>query len=225
MSSSITFNGKTSASFGLTVTKIERPAPKKCIVRQKIPYSNYDPDFSRITGSYTYERRTLKYQFVCKAASEKLLADLISEVEEWLLEAPAGILTESIDSAYYYADCTCDDVTSAYISPTAARITATLTAYPYRRSFAKQEQNFIINPTSTIFTFSLSGTKPMRPLFTSSANEIIYVNWGSARYIIPPNVVQYQISRIVFSPGNNTFSARTTESPATLKIECIEEVI
>lgn len=221
----ITYNGKTSSSFGLIVTKIERPAPKKRIVRTQIPYSNYTPDFSRITGRYTYDRRVLKYTFACKASTEALHKALVESVEEWLSEAPAGSMVESLDTSYYYADCICDSLDITYISPTSAKITANFTALPYRRSVTTQEQSYSVLPTSTTFTFSLTGTKSLRPFFTSTANENIYIEYANTEYIVPPNVVRYQITPIMFTPGSNTFSANTNISPTTLKVECIEEVI
>lgn len=221
----ITYNGKTSSSFGLTVTKIERPAPQKRLVRTEIPYSNYTPDFSRITGRYIYKRRVLKYQFACEASTETLLAALLESVEEWLSEAPSGDLTESLNTDFYYADCTCDSLDVVYISPTAAKITASFTAYPYRRSAATQEQSFSVVPTMTAFTYTLSGTKPLRPFFTSTASERIYFKYSDTVYLIPPNVTRYQLTPVVFVPGSNSFQARTTVSPTTLKVECINEVI
>lgn len=221
----ITYNGKTSSSFGLIVTKIERPAPKKRIVRTQIPYSDYTPDFSRITGRYIYDRRVIRYTFACKSSTEAAQKALIDSVEAWLSEAPAGSLTDSLEPEYYYADCTCDSLDITYISPTAAKITATFTASPYRQSVTTQEQSYTVLPTSSAFTFTLTGTKPLRPFFTSAANEPIYLEYASTRYIIPSNVVRYQITPIIFAPGSNSFSALTHVSSATLKIECIEEVI
>lgn len=226
MSVSITYNGKTSESFGLIVTKIERPAPKKRLVRTKIPYSNYTPDFSRLTGRYTYDRRQLKYTFACKAASEAELSALISGVEEWLSEAPSGSLTESVDATFCYVDCTCDDISVEYISPRAAKIVALFTAYPYRRSAETQAQTYSVLPQSQDFTYTLTGSRPMRPLFTSMADEIINIDFGDdIWFLIPPLAVRYQLTPIIFSVGNNAFSAHLSMQPSTLKIECIDEVI
>ncbi len=215
----ITYNERNSGSFGLILTDVEKPAPKKQIVREKIPFSNRQPDFSRVLGKYTYQRRTLKYTFACKAPSEKLLTDLISDVSEWLSEAPAGDLKESSDPSYRYAECTCDEIGVSYISPRAAKIEAVFTCYPYKISEYTHPAYYAASASFAAETYVSSIGKDTVPLFTCAAS--CQISYNDIIYTIPANSRRHMITDIVFRRGGNEFRLRGS---GELMIECLEEV-
>lgn len=219
----ITFNGHNSSEFGLIVTDIQRPTPKKRIMRLKLPFSNADIDFSQVAGQYTYDRRELIYTFVCKTSSEQAMIELISELAAWLLGAPSGVLSESLDPDHYYFDATCDALDPKYISPTVAELKAHFTAYPFRRSTTAQSFTYSLTPTSTQYTLTLAGTKALRPLF--AAEESMYFLFGGYQYLIPDGAQRYQLTRAMLLPGENTFNAWARSQSETITIDCIDEVI
>lgn len=217
---SITYNGKNSAEdFGLIVTEIRKPAPEKQIIRASVPYSDREPDFSRVNGKYSYKPRPLEYTFSLHSKSAKMLDKLISDVQDWLLNAPAGILQESYTPDWHFSEVTCDSCDPEYTSPTYAILKASFTAYPYRISNYTRPQWYSATSTISEKNYELTLDSCV-PCFSATTSCAIFI--GSKNYSIPSNSARYKITDIVFVRGANTFRLIGN---GKMLIECIEEKI
>lgn len=220
---SIFYNGCDSADdHGLVVTSIKHPTPKKKIVRADVAYSSKSHDFSMITGKYAYEQRELEYTFAVRATSPEALEAVISRVQNWLLEAPAGDLQESISPDWHFSEVTCDSCEPEYISERYASLTAAFTAYPYKVFNYTRPQYYSFSSVLAEQQYELTAVRDIIPCFTTV--EGCRVKVGNVFYDIPAGSVRYQFSDIVFSRGYNSFSVMALSNiSGDLRVECIEE--
>lgn len=217
---SIIFNGHNSADdFDLIITDIKHYPPEKQLVRASIPFSNHPPDFSRITGKYTYNRRKIEYTFLVSAATAEELEAKIDEVNNWLYEAPPQALFENTLPNWYFDEASCDNIEPEYISALSATLKATFTAYPFKRSVYSRPQSYSATSTLTEQNYLLT-LDSCTPVFTT--NTACQVLWNNEYYTIPANSVRHRITDICFSRGSNTFSI---SGSGQLIIECIKEAI
>lgn len=222
---SVFYNGFDSCKdLGLVITDIKHPSPDKQITRASVPFSNRQPDFSRASGRYTYKQRTLEYTFAFRAKSSEGLELLISRIQNWLLEAPAGDLQESISPDWHFAEVTCDSCLPEYLSETYAQIQAQFTAYPFRIFNFTRPEYYPVSSTLTEQAYELTYGDKENPYFTSESGCLVKV--GEQFYEIPAGSERYRLSDIVFLRGTNCFSLMSLgEGSGKLLIECIEERI
>lgn len=95
--------------FGLTVLERDIGAPNKKKIKQSIPFSNVEYDFSEIYGIQTYEPRILRYvlNVVGDHIDSKVRINLIrTRIENWLLTSnqQSPLYDDSYPNYYFMAE-------------------------------------------------------------------------------------------------------------------------
>lgn len=103
----LTFNGKKLSDFGLCIDSVEVSPPTKKQVTKSVPYMSGNYDFSSLYGGPVFDNRTLKYTVDVIADTETELAEIKTDIWNWLLFGDRGKLYDSVNGDYYYvASCT-----------------------------------------------------------------------------------------------------------------------
>lgn len=132
---SVTLGGGRSNDLGLIVAKdgIDISQPERVKTMVTIPYMDGAYDFSFLGGKPVYKCRTVKITFVLTGADTNELYRRKCKAVEWLSSVQSGELYISCLD-YHFIKAVLTAASFDFISPTAGRLTATFTAYPYMRS-------------------------------------------------------------------------------------------
>lgn len=104
------FNGKKLSDFGLCIDSVDVSPPKKKLVTKSIPYMSGVYDFSALYGDPTFENRELTYTVDILEDTEEELAEVKTDVWNWLMFGERGKLYDTVNGDYYYNAC-CTEIT------------------------------------------------------------------------------------------------------------------
>lgn len=135
----ITFNGKNSlTNFNILITKntkVHDTKPRTPSV--KLPYRQGRVRAGRASGVLMFDERILTYEFKIIEDTPQALRTKIAQVEAWLYSHDTDRIVDNFEAGYYFDDCECTNIkvtnkSEGYLNM--AYLTATFTAYPFRRS-------------------------------------------------------------------------------------------
>lgn len=216
----ITFDGKHSyRDFGLTVAERVIGNPKKRKIKERIPFSNVEYDFSGIYGGQEYEERTITYVFNVKDYDKIDLENKKTQVINWLLKPnkKVKLVDDYIPGYYFLAEV--EENPNFDEMRYHGRLTVNFTAYPFRIAEREEghdiwdEFNFLLDyAQETKFDVSGSldvvlynpGINVSHPII--NATEPMEIVKNGITYSIP--IGQSQSFDFSLAPGKNEFTVK-----------------
>lgn len=108
--------------------------PKKKSVFETVPFMSGHYDFTEVYGAAAYESRSVVYELTAANEDAAALESTVSEVVQWLYGIADTEIYDDMASGYHYLG-TCGEVGVSWSgSGRIAKITATITCYPFRLS-------------------------------------------------------------------------------------------
>lgn len=218
----IQFNNKHSyRDFGLILKERDIGNPSKVKVKERVPYSNLEYDFSNLYGSPTYEERPLSYTFhlVEKSNSKINYMSAQTAVLNWLCGTLGKTpLKDDVFPDYYFLAEVEDGPSTVYFR-TDGTITVKFMAYPFKIA-ELQEGNDIWDS----FNFLLDYAQDTSFEITSSADITLYNPGISVVYPIITATESMQIEKddITYNiPIGSTKSYEFSLSPGENEMKII----
>lgn len=142
----LTYNGISTDTLDVTVSKAEYGKTEPRTIFEKLPYRDMPLDLSRADGGKLYyEPLEVKITLIAKEDTPEELAEKISAVKAWLFSAGTNELTDSSRGGWRITDATClqSSVKVLNMQNTHALITATMQANPKELSADGTERRLI----------------------------------------------------------------------------------
>lgn len=201
----IEFDGKHSyKDFNLTISNPDIGNPSKIKRTERVAFSNFEYDFSRLYGGQEYEERTLTYTFNLAYRDKAEYFYLYeAEVNRWLMtpNEKKVLKDDRIPGYYFLAEAITSGNEFKFVG---GSLTVNFKAYPFRISELEEgndiwdDFNFILDYSQDT-TFDINGLK-----------YISLFNPGVS--IVYPKIVSTTAMKITKGVTTYTISYGTTES-------------
>ncbi|MCB5235514.1 phage tail protein [Niallia circulans] len=139
----ITFNGKHSYNFGLTVASKVIGNPSKIKRKERVPFSNQMYDFSNIYGGQEYEERPLTYVFNLRNYDKVDLTLIKIDVLNWLMNTNGKVVLKDDYVPDYYFKAEVEDAPDFNELKYGGTLTVNFTAYPFKIAQFKEGHGLI----------------------------------------------------------------------------------
>lgn len=169
--------------FGASVSTRSISAPKKKLIKEKVPFSNVTYDFSAINGELYWEERELEYELEMIADSPESLERRKSALCRWLMNVVAEEIHDPYDSDYHFIG-TFDDVDindDEGMEKTV--LTVTFSAYPYKIR-NKATNHICLVPASSEQTFIITNESAHRITPTISTDAEVILTLDGVSYSV-----------------------------------------
>lgn len=201
----ITFDNSHSYNdFGLTIAYRDIGNPSKVKIKERVPFSNIDYDFSNIYGGQEYTERQLTYGFnvIGWNGSKDSLVSKKIEVLNWLMRVneKSKLYDDTIEGFYFLAEV--EDAIDITENEADGTLNVVFTAYPFKIS-----KYFEGNDIWDEFNFLLDYAQVTTYEINGSQSITLYNNGAGA---IKPTIIAS--APMVINVGGNVFNIPVGQS-------------
>jgi len=224
----ITFDGLHSyKDLGLSIASREIGNPSKIKIKERVPFSNIDYDFSGIYGDQQYTERSIIYTFNVLGynGNKEIFVSKKIQVLNWLMRPNSKINLFDDTIIGYRFSAEVEDSIDLTENEADGTLTVTFTAYPFKISVHEEGNdiwdtfNFLLDYAqvtehvidgSKQITLYNSGINAISPLIKASASMTVQI--GSTTYSIPVgestsyDFVLRDLETTLLITGNGTIS-------------------